>query len=207
MSRSQQKKKVYFKTYYKFFYIFLLFFLVIQSCTKMPHKFYGQLINSKAPDFVLNGYDKTYSLKDIEGDNNIVLLYFGYTHCPDVCPQTLSNLASLMKKVADPKRVKVVFISLDPKRDTPKILHEYVSFFDKSFIGLTADENYINALAKEYGVSYKIRKEGNTYYLDHTANIYLIYKGKLLLLYTPQNQNIDDMTKDINFILKNGYKT
>lgn len=206
MSKFQQKKKAYFKLD-KVFYIFLLFFLITQSCTKIPHKFYGEFINSKAPDFVLDGYNKMYSLKDIEDNNNIVLLYFGYTHCPDVCPQTLSNLASLMKKLADPKRVKVVFISLDPKRDTPKILYKYVSFFDKSFLGLTADENYINALAKEYGVSYKVRKEENTYYLDHTANIYLIYKGRLLLLYTPQNQNIDNMANDINFILKNGYKT
>lgn len=118
------------------------------------------------------------------------LMFFGYTHCPDFCPATLTTLAAVekrMRKEASPPPPQVIFVSVDAKRDTPEQLAKYVPYFDADFIGLTAaDQPSIEALAKRWGVTVSIRPatDGN-YTVDHSAAIFVIDpKGDLAAILT-----------------------
>jgi protein SCO1/2 len=104
------------------------------------------------------------------------LLYFGYTHCPDVCPLTLEMMGDVMSKLgADARRVVPVFITIDPERDTPKVMNAYVSAFGKNFVGLTGDAKSIANVEREYRVYAKRRDlKGGDYAMDHSSVIYLV---------------------------------
>ncbi len=133
-------------------------------------------------DFTLHSADGDVSLHDFRG--RIVLLYFGYTSCPDVCPTNLANLAGALKHLDENERaqVQVIFISVDPQRDTPDHLKSYVAFFDSGFIGVTGRPEKVRKVAQAYGVSYKkVKYDGGLGYLvDHSSLTYVIGpKGKL----------------------------
>ena len=118
------------------------------SCEKPVN----QSINAKPFDFKLLSGNKEVSLKDYENRYKVVLIYFGYIHCPDICPTVLHRLSSMYNMLGDDKKyVKVVFITLDPKRDTPNIADEYAKFFNKDFSGLSGDPGYIKKLLKSKG--------------------------------------------------------
>lgn len=127
-----------------------------------------------ARDFRLVDHNgKTRTLADFKG--KAVLVFFGYTHCPDVCLTTLSGLAMVQKRLAkDAARVQVLFITLDPARDTPDKLASYVTYFDKGFLALYGEEVTIAKTAKEFKVSYAKHDSGSAagYLLDHSAGIY-----------------------------------
>ncbi|MGB1800479.1 MAG: SCO family protein [Gammaproteobacteria bacterium] len=103
-------------------------------------------------------------------------IFFGYTHCPDVCPITMSVMADVYKKL-QPQHddIQVIFASVDPDRDTTEKLAQYVSYFNKDFIGLGGDSEKVNSLTKQIGVAYYINKEKQeeNYLVDHTASIFL----------------------------------
>ena len=118
------------------------------------------------------------------------LVFFGYTHCPDVCPTTLGTMKQLEAKlrekpVATP--VRIVFISVDPARDTPKALSDYVGYFSKSFIAATGDDDRLQALASALGVVFiKSPQAGGDYTMDHTASLLAIDpQGRLHALFRP----------------------
>ncbi|WP_457665665.1 SCO family protein [Thiolapillus sp.] len=127
-------------------------------------------------DFTLDSANGPVSLHDFHG--KLVLLYFGYTSCPDVCPTNLSQLAMAVKRLSPQERNKlqVLFISVDPARDTPAKLAEYVTYFDSAFLGVTGTPSLVAKVAKAYGVSYrKVKYEGNMGYLvDHASLTYLV---------------------------------
>lgn len=103
-----------------------------------------------------------------------LLIFFGYTHCPDVCPTTLANIAEAtaeLGKLAD--KIQPLFITVDPERDTRQILVDYTGAFDPRIIGLTGTLDQIATAAKAYGVYYKKRTVGDDYYMDHSAAIYV----------------------------------
>ena len=134
------------------------------------------------PDFTLADQDgKPFSLESLRG--KLVLMSFGFTHCPNVCPTTLANLANVYKLLSpdDQSRVQVLFITVDPERDTPEILKEYVSFFDNHFIGLTGQPGEIAALKNTYGVQSRKDAAGtgspNEYNIEHTTGIFLIERS------------------------------
>jgi protein SCO1/2 len=103
------------------------------------------------------------------------LMFFGYTHCPDVCPTTLFEISQLFGKLGPDKKVKALFITVDPERDTPALMKEYVSNFDKRIIGLTGDRASIDAALKAYRVySKKVPGSGDEYSMDHSAIVYLM---------------------------------
>jgi protein SCO1/2 len=133
-------------------------------------------------DFTLHSADGEISLHDFR--QRVVLLYFGYTSCPDVCPTNLANLAASLKRLSNKGRqsVQVIFISVDPDRDTPAHLKQYTAFFDPSFIGVTSDAATVAKVARAYGVSYKkVEYPGAMGYLvDHSSLTYVIGpNGKL----------------------------
>lgn len=129
-----------------------------------------------AKDFALVDFDgKPRTLADFKG--KVVVVFFGYTQCPDVCPTTLLELAQARKQLgADGARVQGVFVSLDPERDTPEVLKAYVANFGADFVGLRGDEEETRAAAKEFKIFYaKVPgKTEGSYTVDHTAGSYVI---------------------------------
>jgi protein SCO1/2 len=106
------------------------------------------------------------------------LVFFGFTHCPEICPTTLFEISEILRKLGpDADRARALFITVDPERDTPKALKEYLSSFDSHISGLTGDPDAIAAVAKAYRAIYrKVPLEQGDYTMDHTAIIYLMDK-------------------------------
>ncbi len=186
-------------------------FLLRQQGNAPANGYYGEPIGKDAPDFALTAQDgKTMSLGDLKG--NVVLMTFGFTHCPNICPTTLANLAAICQALPprDRQRVKVLFITVDPARDTPKALGDYVSFYNKDFIGLTGSDAQIAKVAKDYGAYYEAVMQqsqvaGDYYTMNHSTYVYLIDpKGSYALLY--DNDKLTDhdrMAQDIERELGN----
>ncbi|MGV6858203.1 MAG: SCO family protein, partial [bacterium] len=134
-------------------------------------------------DFELQGADKTYHLSDFSG--KVVLLFFGYTHCPDICPTTLSTVSMALKKlpIAIRDQIQIVFISVDPNRDTPKHLDTYTAYFDDHILGVTGTREAIDKVVAQYGAKYEIVpvKSKSGYLVNHSAYLYAIDRqGKLM---------------------------
>jgi protein SCO1 len=176
--------------------------------------FFGQKINpsQEAYDFSLTDHHaKPFRLSDLKG--KAVLLAFGFTHCPDICPTTLNSLAGIYEALPEPdrKKLQVVFVSVDPGRDTPEQLAKYVPFFNDSFLGVTGDEEAIKKTAKEYGVFYEYaplvsNNTATSYTVNHSSYVYLIDpSGRFTMLFDydklPESQRI---ANDIETILKAG---
>lgn len=135
-------------------------------------------------DFTLTSQDNTpISLSDLRGQ--VVLMYFGYTNCPDVCPITLGDFKRIKQAVGDQAdEVAFVMVSVDGERDTPERLKSYISNFDPDFIGMTGDEAALNRLGADYGLFFE-KQEGENYVVDHTASIFMIDpEGRLTTVYT-----------------------
>lgn len=127
-------------------------------------------------DFTLDSADGPVALSDLRG--KVVLLYFGYTYCPDVCPTALSAHAAALGVLKPEERAKVapLFVSVDPERDTPARLKEYARFFHPQMIGLTGAPDRLQVVARQYGVFYarQAANESGQYAVDHTSESYLI---------------------------------
>ena len=136
-------------------------------------------------DFQLTDNDgKAFSMHDLQGKPSLV--FFGFTHCPDVCPTTLLKLAQAMKTAAVPN-LRVIFVTVDPARDPPNVVGLYVHAFDPSFIGLTGDEKAIDKLALDFGVAVnKVELPGGDYTMDHSAVVFLLNtRGQVAGIFTP----------------------
>ncbi len=132
-----------------------------------------------AGDFTLQGIDGDVSLHDFKG--RVVLIYFGYSFCPDVCPTSLALMGEAMRLLEGEADVKGLLISVDPERDTPEKLEEYAKFFHPEMSGLTASPPRILEVSTRYNAYYKkVEREGQDYLVDHTSRTYLIdQEGKL----------------------------
>jgi len=145
---------------------------------------------------------KPRQLADFRG--KIVLLFFGYTHCPDVCPVTMAQFAMLMKQLgADAKRVQVLFVTLDPERDTKELLAQYVPAFNPDFVGLYGDLPATQATAKEFRVFFEKQagKTPDTYTIDHTAGTFVFDGQGKLRLFVRYGQEGADLLADIKTLL------
>lgn len=192
-----------------FFSLRLISLLIIVFSLSCDNKsFNGTLYDKPAKEFCLknwnNGEVKTVCLSDFKG--KIVLMFFGYTHCPDVCPTALTVLKNVYERLSprERKMVQVIFVSVDPQRDTPEVAQKYASYFDKSFLGLTDREDVISKMAKNYMAFYRKVEEGSKagYLVDHTAYIYLIdQKGTLKLIYSSSKQKPNLIAEDIKRLL------
>jgi len=167
----------------------------------------GSVIDPPLPaaDFHLTEQDGSeFQLSDYRG--KVVLLFFGYASCPDVCPATMAILkqarAELKPKDAD--RVQVVFITVDPNRDTPEVIQEYVSRFDPSFIGLSGTEDELSAVWSAYGVFRELgplTANGN-YEVTHTARVYVVDADGNFSLSFPFGVTVDDVANDLKILLR-----
>lgn len=151
-------------------------------------------------DFTLMSANGPVSLHDFKG--KVVLLYFGYTYCPDICPTTLGNLSLAWRKLTPEqrKKVQILLVSVDPKRDTPERLKQYVDFFEANIIGLTGDPNTLAEIAKRYGVVYKFTPLKNSrvdYLVDHSAFTYVIDPNGKLVMQLPHGVSADKIIRTI----------
>ncbi|MCG2585353.1 SCO family protein [Massilia sp. TS11] len=158
-------------------------------------------------------YAQDFSLTDMNGKprkladfaGKVVVIFFGYTQCPDVCPTTMAEMANVMKELgSDADKVQVLFISVDPERDTPALLASYVPQFDKRFLGLVGDNNQTAQTAKQFKVFYsKVPgKDEKTYTMDHTAGSFVFdTKGKPRL-FLRHGQGAAPIVHDLKILLK-----
>jgi len=169
-------------------------------------QFYGIYYGKDAPDFTLTDQDSNpVRLDQFKGKD--VLLSFGYTSCPDICPTTLAKLNTIMELLDDAERkVQVLFITIDPDRDTEERLKKFIPYFNENFIGLTGKEEDIKKVADSYSVFYEKSDKGNSeasYFMNHTQTIYLIDReGKLVVLYPFENLSPEKVASDIEKTFK-----
>jgi protein SCO1 len=153
-------------------------------------------------DFHLADFNgKPRSLAEFRG--KVVVLFFGYTHCPVACPTTLADLAQAMRMLGkDANRVQVLFVTVDPERDTPELLAKFVPYFDPSFLGLYGDAQATAQTAKAFGVSYeKLYYKKGGYAMNHADGTYLIgTKGRPMLL-SRYGQPTELLVQDIRLLL------
>jgi protein SCO1/2 len=158
-----------------------------------------------APDFALPATGGTeFRLSQARG--KVILLTFGYTNCPDVCPTVLAELAQVRARVGrDAGRVQVVYVSVDPERDTTERLRAYVQIFDKSFLGLTGSTAQLEPVWKAYGVSIARREIPNggpqAYGVHHTASVYVVDTEGRLRVMAPFGTPVDDVLHDVRVLL------
>jgi protein SCO1 len=157
-----------------------------------------------AKDFALpdqNG--KTRSIKDFAG--KVVVVFFGFTQCPDVCPTSMVELAGIKKSLgADGDKLQGVFISVDPERDTPEILKAYMGNFDPTFLALRPSTEQLPLVAKDFKIYYK-KVDGKTptsYSMDHSAGNYVYDTQGRLRLYNRYGSGAEGLTHDIRLLLK-----
>ena len=180
--------------------------MLLAACAAHPQ---WQLddVQGHLPDLkfsMTNDLGKPVTAADYRG--KVVLLYFGYTHCPDVCPLTLVHLHTVLQKMGKAAGdVRVLFVTVDPARDTPAVLHQYVTAFDPRIVGLTGTRDAIGQLAKRYRAFYKPETpKGNNgdYDVTHSSAIYVFDRADhAKVLATPGSSN-DAIQHDLEILVK-----
>jgi protein SCO1/2 len=154
-------------------------------------------------DFTLQSAAGDVSLHDFQ--NKVVLLYFGYRSCPDICPSSLASLSLSLQALTPEEKAatQALFVSVDPERDTPELLKDYVDYFRAGMLGLTGSPDIIKDIANRYGVAYrKVESDSALGYLvDHSANIYLIDRSGQLQESLPHGTSPDAMVESIRHYL------
>jgi len=154
-----------------------VFLAIVVLFVSMQTLFADSTVNTMGGDFTLTDHNgETFKLSKHRG--KVVLMFFGYTHCPDICPTELGTLSKILKQLGDNSdNIISLFITVDPERDTVEKLKNYVKFFSPNLIGLTGTTEEILEVTKRFKVQRKVHKakEGSNYYLvDHSANLFVI---------------------------------
>jgi protein SCO1/2 len=182
---------------------------LLSACGGQPYQFRGTTLEppSQAADFTLADHNgQSFTLSEQRG--NVVLMFFGFTSCPEVCPTTLAEMRAARKELgADAEKVRVVFVTVDPERDTPDRMKRYVTNFDPSFTGLIGTEAELKPIYEAYGVT-AIRRElpnsGLKYTMDHTAHTYVIDQQGRLRSLLQYGAPVEDIVSDVRYLVKNG---
>ncbi|MBK6632588.1 MAG: SCO family protein [Betaproteobacteria bacterium] len=178
--------------------------LLLAGCDNQPQ--FGNTDISAAGyanDFALTDHTgKPRTMVDFRG--KAVVIFFGYTQCPDVCPTTMTGMAEAMKLLgADADKVQVLFVTVDPERDTPQLLAQYVPVFNPNFLGLYADAQTIARTAQDFRIFYK-KQPGSTpstYTVDHTAGSYVYDPKGRLRLYIKHGEKPEVIAKDLKLLV------
>jgi protein SCO1/2 len=165
-------------------------------------------VQGKKDDYVASFQGSQFSLKDM--NNNVITeksfkgpltaIFFGFTNCPDVCPMTLNKMDIVLDKLKkENKSVKLFFVSVDPERDTPEVIKDYLGTFENKFIGITGEKEKIFLLYKSWGImSQKVFTENGEYNIDHSSPVILLKDGKYVARISPR----DDIKRSIKIIKK-----
>ncbi|EAV46907.1 MAG: SCO family protein [Nitrosomonadales bacterium] len=182
---------------------FIIFSLLSLSCSKNAEfQFNGSDISQANlnPSFELLSHTGEIR-KNTDFRGSVVAIFFGFTHCPDICPTTMQELKyireSLGKQGDD---LQVLFITLDPERDGQSLLSSYVPSFDKSFIGLTGSQEDIDSVASQYKIFHMKVGDGDSYTIDHSSGIYLIDKVGKIRVRHPYGSEVENIIKDIQYL-------
>ena len=187
------------------FWSIIICSLLFAGCDNRPH--------FKGTDITGADYGKSLQLTDHTGRprsledwrGKAVVLFFGFTHCPDVGPTTLADVSNALKQLGpDAQRVQVLFVTVDPERDTPEILGKYVTAFDPGFLGLYGDAAATRSVAKEFKVYYEKRKTDGGYTVDHSGQSYVIDPQGRLRLFVRHDRIASDLPEDLRALLKGG---
>ena len=180
--------------------------LILGACGRDGPRFEGSDVTGAAfgRDFRLTDHaGKPRTLADFRG--KVVAIFFGYTQCPDFCPTTMSELATVVRKLGpDAARVQVLFVTVDPERDTPELLSRYVPAFDPSFLGLYGDARATEETAKEFKILYQ-KQAGptpGTYTMDHSTGTFLFDPQGRLRVYEAYSQSPDAIAHDMRALLQ-----
>lgn len=196
------------KRWYRFFALplaALLMFSLVSCSSGSNEKFVNTDVTGLdyAKDFALTDHNgKPRTLGDFKG--KVVIMFFGYTQCPDVCPTTMAEMANVMQALGpQADRVQVLFVTVDPARDTPQILSQYVPAFDKRFLGLYGDDAAIAKVAKEFKVFYQKvpGKTPGSYTMDHTAGSYVFDPQGHIRLFVKHGQGTEPLVHDLKILL------
>lgn len=156
-----------------------------------------------AKDFAMKDHNgKPRTLADFRG--KAVVIFFGYTHCPDVCPSTMAEMAGVLQQLGpQAERVQVLFVTVDPERDTPQLLSQYVPAFHPSFLGLIGDKAETEKMAKDFRVFYQKvpGKEPGSYSVDHTAGSYVFDPEGRIRLFVRHGQGAEPIVHDLKLLL------
>ena len=182
-----------------------LFGLSLAGCSESKPTF-------NAVDLTGAEYARDFKLTDMNGQvrtlgdfkGKVVVVFFGYAQCPDVCPTTMTEMAQVKQKLGkDGDKLQVVFITVDPERDTPEIMKAYMGAFDPAFVALIPTPEQLAAVAKDFKVYYK-KVDGKTptsYSMDHSAAQYIYDSQGRLRLYARYGAGVDPMVADIKALL------
>ena len=184
----------------------LVFLLSLGACKQGESGF-------RATDITGAGFGRDFALTDHTGKprtladfrGKVVVIFFGFTHCPDVCPTTLAELAAAMKKLGgDGDRVQVLLVTVDPERDTPQILSQYVTAFDPRFLALRGTAEETARVAKEFKIIYQkvAGARPDSYTMDHSAGTYIFDTQGRLRVYVSYGQGPEVFAHDIALLLK-----
>jgi protein SCO1/2 len=186
--------------------LFLLLMLaLLASCGKaaQPSRFHASDVTGQytQADFHLTGHNGTpRSLSDFRG--KVVALFFGYTHCPDVCPTKLADLAQTLRLLGkDAEKVQVLFVTLDPERDTRELLAQFVPAFHPAFLALYGDAQATASVAKNFRVEYQKNPAKSGYTLDHSTFSYLIDTQGTVRLMAGEREPAGLLAEDIRLLL------
>jgi len=181
----------------------LVLAMLLAAC--VPQKF-------NSADITGANYARDFQLADAQGQprtladfrGKVVLIFFGYAQCPDVCPTTLSDMAEIKRRLGPAgEKLQVIFVTVDPARDTAEVLGQYVPAFDKSFVGLRGTPEQTEAVAREFKIFYR-QVPGATpssYTIDHTAGSYVFDREGRVRLFLRHKQDIDSVVADLKRLL------
>ena len=165
-------------------------------------------VQSKKEDYVASFKGSDFNLTDMNNKSinqdsfqgNLTAIFFGFTHCPDICPMTLSKIDLILNRLKkENETFKVFFISVDPDRDTPDVVKDYLSNFENKIIGITGEPEKIFLLSQSWGImSQKIFSENGEYNIDHSSPVILLKNGK----FVDRISHRDDIKKSIKIISK-----
>jgi protein SCO1/2 len=187
----------------------ILALAITSACSSQgldPSQFKGTFMPTPipAPDFALtNAAGETVHLNDYEG--KIVLLYYGYTFCPDICPTTLSELSKVQRELDDEgEKIQVLMVTVDPERDTPEKLEQYVTHFHPDFVGLSGTKEEIDAAGEGFGIFYEKEEgtEATGYLVNHTARVFVVDPQGNYQLSFAYGTPVEDIIHDLRLLMR-----
>jgi protein SCO1/2 len=182
--------------------------LLLAACSHAPPPWQLNDVRGHLPDLQFNltsDTGKPVTAADFRGE--YVMMYFGYTHCPDVCPLTLVHLHGVMQKLgAEADKVRILFVSVDPTRDTPQVLHQYVTAFDPHIVGLTGTPQQITAMAKRYRAAFNedAKQPNGGYEVSHSSGIYIFDTAGHARLLGTSADSTDEIAHDVKLLVGQG---
>lgn len=166
--------------------------------------YHGTLVEAtgEPEEFQLTSADGEVRLSDYRG--KLVVMYFGYTNCPDYCPATLAKLAEVREQLGDDADdVQVLMITVDPERDDPERLARFTQAFDPTFVGLTGSEDELRAVASQFGIFFQKAEgsEATGYLVDHTTTVVVLNQEGRERLYLPWDLTVEQIVNDLGNLL------